>query len=637
MASAIEARIMSITNDEVYRIIGNTNRGKLLKVIFNYSKIGGLIDFEVTLPANTEAPLFSGMRFDFYYRDDIFLNNRKIFTGWSDENPLKDSNENSLTVKGFGYYNKLKNKLLTATYTDKTINYILKDLSLSDLDISLSDDIISDSFTFDIAFKEKNYAQVLDLLLKIANTNYSTEQYVYGVDEERQLYFKKFISSGTTVRQKYYEGYDFQNPELTLNSDIINKVIIYRIKSADSKDTEFVANYIDSVSFVENGEHSKKIIVPDYTDNNAIVRLTNAILKQRANPTVNVKLKDFYRRDCAILENNVYYEDSNGSNIILVNDGTGEKELYYRTSELNEYYFERILQPDYYGLLTKPKEKLFIINECNNLSEWNLTHLSNSTVELDSSKVLTRRNSLKWSRDVSQPAGDYIEYTLDNILAGIIELKIYIYFETAMPDVSIKFYDSYTNYVEIVSDKTNNALLNNWLQLTAVVSANNTPGNIFSPADNFNLSILHNSVYSALGLNTNGHEEILKLNISVFAYYLAVEKDSSLFNLTVNTRGEDKLLIMDHYSIPLICNLTKIKIELGAGTASANTFYIDRIECKNISWDYYRLALAKAKYTIDKDYILSNLEFGEVKPTLVDEIKDKLEKGDIAFDIYAKT
>lgn len=594
MSNSIEARIISITGQEVYRIIGNTKRGAILSADFEWEKVGGLRNFEITIARNNAIPLFSGMRFDFYYRDEVFLSNSKIFTGYSEIVPNRETNNNFIVISGKGYYWKLAQRLLNNSYTSQSLQSIILSLDLTGLDISFSPtEINPPSGTYTVDFKDKSYIKVLDTLLKISNSQYSTIQYIYGINENRELYFKQLPSTGTDVAQKYFEGYNFQNPEVEFNDDIVNKVQVYRATLADAKETELVNTYEDTNSQGIYGEYEKKITVSDYIDDTAAEDLADSILQEKSVPKKMIRIDNFYRPNSKIIEGLIAFDDGIDNDTIIIDVGSGTEDFEYRMGEINESSFARVLVADYYGISTKPQEKITLVNECDSLTGWTQS-ISDSIITVENNNVLTGRQSFKWTRDASKPAGDYIEFELESVISNLIDVRFNIYFVDTMTDITVSFFDIDGNQVDINPDVSNVNLVTTWLKFIEETQ-----------------NILETGALEAKSTGT-----IKKLGIK--------------------SGGTEYGIFVTHTDAQSIRNLAKVRITLGTGTLNSDVLYIDRIETKNKSWEYSRLTLDKAKYSIDKDYIIGNLEFGDKKISLIDELKTNLDKGAIAFDMYAK-
>jgi hypothetical protein len=104
---------------------------------------------------------------------------------------------------------------------------------------------------------------------------------------------------------------------------------------------------------------------------------------------------------------------------------------------------------------------------------------------------------------------------------------------------------------------------------------------------------------------------------------LVEQSAGQFFNILLETGDAD--LIVDLVSIRVVYN-----------GSVARTFYLDRFDAQTKAWAYSNLTLEKVKYKIERDYVLSDAEFGEKFPSLIDEIKDEIKPGGTAFDIYSK-
>lgn len=591
MSNTFEARLISITNNEVYRIIGNTERGALLRAVFNWEKIGGLKDWELTVNRDTVLPFYSGMRIDFYFVDEIFLTSKLIFSGYSELIPTQEGDFNKITLKGKGFYWKLGERVHNKAYTNTPIANIINDLDFSGLDLDPDEfDIRPPSISVTIDFRDKTYIQIFDTLLKIANTDYDNNQYIYGVNEKRGVYF---YSLDPEIKDKLFEDYDFQNPSVDFLDDVINSVKIFRAQELNPKETELVGTFENTDSSGKYGKKEKKITFSDYIDNNSIDNIANFILEKNADPSKIIKINNFYRKDAEIVEGGLVFEETLG---VLDNwvwfDQDGFSEAVYRNSSLNIEAFNRILDPGYYGVSTKKQIKNTLVNECDSLSGWVVSAVS-SVVDIFDGNVLTGRNVIRWTRTSNQFAGDYIEFTPTDIISGLINLKISVYFKDNVSNITLQIFDTEDNMYSYEIGDYNQSFINSWLRIELPLD----------PCDEFGL--------------------------------MRVKSGTGLRFLKVVSGVEERPLGI-HYSCPGVRNLKKIKLILDTGNTNPDEIYIDRIEVRNKSWGYSELTLDKAVYEIERNYILGALEFGEKAINLIDEIKDNVAKGDLAFDMYAK-
>lgn len=98
--------------------------------------------------------------------------------------------------------------------------------------------------------------------------------------------------------------------------------------------------------------------------------------------------------------------------------------------------------------------------------------------------------------------------------------------------------------------------------------------------------------------------------------------------------GQPKCLYFRTGESDFLTDIASIEVVYNGNVS--RTFYIDRIDANTKGWSFNQLSLEKMTITATRDIILTEAEFGEKFESLVDEIDDKVNPGDLAFDIYAK-
>ncbi len=595
MSNSLELRLVSFTNNEVYKIQGNTHRGIILEGEFEWNKIGGLLSFEVKLSRKNELPSFTNMRLEFYFRDEVFRTLNRIFTGYVDVIPNSENDSEIITLDGKGYAKKFEERKLDQTYTVQTIEDIINSLDYSGLDLDLTENNVSPpNVTIDkISFNDKSYTKVFERLLQIANNDISNNEYIWGIDENRGLYFKLLPTTHPDVKKSYFEGYNFQSPEVEFSDDIINSLTIFRATEADPKVTELVDTYEDFLSQSKYGLREHKLTVSDYMNDMSIELLATAVLEEKKEPKKTIKMNNFFVKDMEINEDDMILDDNGTIYDIELDDNSVLYDCTYRNPSVDDLNYFRILQPDYYGISNKPQIKNVLVNECDNLSEWTDATF-NSTIVEDDTNVMTGIQAFKWTRNASQAGGDYIEFELESDLNNPLSIFFMIYFVNNVPNLKFTFYDSLGKLVDIDFDSSDERI-NTWLK----IEDDSVTSSLFEEED--------------LYINNAGPEEILEIDDGVSVTTLAIRQNLGLRDLT------------------------KVRITLGEGTLNSDEFFIDRIQLKNNAWSYYRLSLDNANYIIKKDYVISELVFGTKRVSLVDEIKNKLSAGDIAYDLFSRS
>lgn len=598
MSNSLEVRLTSITDNEVYIITGNTLRGSILSSNFEWNKIGGLLSFDLTLSRETELPLFAGMRLEFYFRDDVYRTLNNIFTGYVEVIPTSENNVETIILEGKGYSRKFEERILNQDYSATTITDIINSLDYSGLDLDSTQDNVAPPVVniSAIEFKDKTYTQVFNTLVQIANSNINNAEYIWGINEHRGIYFHILPSVNPNVSKKYFEGYHYQSPEIEITDNIINKLIVFRATQADPKQTELVATYEDTDSQDLYGIREQKLTISDYMDTTSIALMASAILENNKEPDKLIKMNNFFIKDTEIISGGIILDDAGTIYDLQLDDSSVLFGCIYRDPLIDDSKYFRTLQADYYGLSNKPQIKQVLVDECDSLDNWTDSTPTSVIVE-DNTNVMTGRQAFKWTRSASQPTGDYIELELNTTLNNPISVLFMVYFANNVPNVTFTFYDSEGDTVDVIFTPTDERI-NTWLKIVQDVTRGEAPD------------------LELLNINNLGPDEALEINNLAETTFLSIGDEPPSIGLR---------------------DLVKVRITLGEGTTDTDEIYIDRIQLKNNAWSYSRLVLERAKYNVTRDFILGELEFGNKKMTLVDEIKNKLKSGDIAYDMYTRS
>lgn len=414
--------VYSITGVFVASFYNNTNASDDLMVECSEKKIGGLDKFSFTVPSLTKEPLFGNMECR------IYVDGAWWYTGYAESIPFPDTEDPIIEIEGLGYQHKLKKKKILVSYSSQTLDYIIKDIANtylgSDLDVYYDITKISaPSITgITIEFKDKTLMSVFESLLSIANKDYSTQQYTFGVDKEKELYFSAIPNDQMA---HYFEGYNYQEPDVEKqDGKLINKVLTYRTKLTDKNSAEFVASYEDTESIALNGLYEKSITFPDYADSTTISNIANSILQKYSTSLDRVQIKE-----------------------LNIDDKLGI---------------------GFYSLSNRRDEYFFSVNEMEDLSQWDTSAMSNTTPSIASDKVFTGRSSLKLVTTTGS-AGEYMEYVLPTTLKFPNLFRLFVYLNDTNADITIKLFDSTNNEFDL--DFNSSIGVGEWLkQFTAISS-----------------------------------------------------------------------------------------------------------------------------------------------------------------------
>jgi len=403
----VVVKIYSVTGALVASYYNNTERGENLKVVCNELRIGGLDKFSFTIPSTTPEPLFNDMECQ------IWVDGVKWYSGFSDIIPSRDNSEPIIEITGQGFFHKLKVKTINRTYSAQTLDAIVKSVASNELgtDINVYYNVAKIDVPalsgISMNFEDQDLMEVFSELGEICNYQYSTQQYTWGVDEEKELYFRPVSNDQMS---HLFEGYHYQNPEVgQLSGKMVNQILAYRTTAADSKATEYVATYSDSSSIELNGLSEKKITFPNYIDTTTIANICQSVLEKNSQPVDRVEINDL--------------------NIVDKFD------------------------IGFYGLSNR-REKYFVkINDMEDITDWDLTGLNNTTVVISSEEVFTGRRAMKLVTSAGAE-GDMLSYDLPVPVRFPDIFRSFVLLQDIFGSLTIKLIDSNNNTVDIDFNKT---------------------------------------------------------------------------------------------------------------------------------------------------------------------------------------
>ena len=538
-------QIYSVTGALVASFYNNTLDGENLLVECNEKKNGGLDIFKFTVPSDSTEPLFNDMECQ------IHINGVNWFSGYAEYIPEKDTDEPIIEITGKGFVHKLKEKTINRSYTSQTLEYIIKDVANLDLgsEINVYYNVakilvpIVNSIT--IEFKDKSLYEVFEILFNIANKDYTTIPYTWGVDKDKELYFST-ISMNT--QKHYFEGYHYQEPQVEqVSNKIVNKILTYRTTLADSKLTEYVATYQDTGSQGLYGLFEKKLTFPDYIDSTTIANIANGILEKYSVPIDKIEI-----------------------------------ESLPITSKLDI---------GFYALSNRRDEYFLSVNELEDITDWNIVNMANSTPTIESTEVFTGRKALKIVTAVGCQ-GDYMEFVLDEAIRFPNLFRLFVYLNDTNADITIRLFDESNNSLDLNLGNEGD-LSGEWIkQLTFI---------------DYDLRTL-----------------VLRVDYDVSTEW------NMIVDYDVNNEGE---LTIDNLMHEFIWNIKKVQIIINNNNIS--TIYIDSMHVRANTYLYRKIMIEEIKYTLDKSY-LADVTFGTSVDSLIDEIKDNVKDGNIALAVFSK-
>jgi hypothetical protein len=376
----------SPSNEQVANLTSGRGQGEKLEVSLNFKKYGNLKSFDIKMLRNSEIPFFNGMKVRIYYKNLPFA------YGYVDTIPETDQDESVIEVSGSGYVAKLKDKKISVSYTNRSISYILEDLGTTyflDLGFNYNSNKISTPNTSisSVDWSEKGILTIIEDLIMICNTEFETIEYIYGIDQYGDFYFKGI--SENEVAGAYFEGFNYQNPEVENDAgDLVNRVQLYRTQSGSDKQTEYVNTYSDTESIDKYGLYERKVTFSDFIDNTTAQNAANGIIANLKDPKIRLEIKD--------LE------------------------------------IDAILNYGYYSMNNKKQDQQTVISEFALASEWT-SSLTTSSISIVDTNVFTGRLCYKW--DINNSVDDYITKSVEYYCPT--KLKIFVRQDTIGEYLSI--------------------------------------------------------------------------------------------------------------------------------------------------------------------------------------------------------
>ena len=344
-------------------------------------KIGGLKNLNFTISKKLSFSIFNLMEIRFY------ITNEHWYTAELRYNPNQDTREIQRTYECVGYIDYLKKIKINEVYQNKTITeviiHLIENYIEDDTPILYSPDRIDlpDISVTKLELNDKTVYQAFEKILEIVNWNYRVNEYEYGVDKDKIIYFNEIDK---TVNYGFFEGYHFQNPDVKEDTgDIVNKIDIYRSKEG-TQDVEYVTTIEDAESQGYYGLQydPKGFIIPDYIDNTTAILIARSKLNYLKDPLVTAKIKDL--------------------NIELTPYPIG---FYHINSKFDNYLKQ--------------------ITDCESFDNWDLSKAFSTNISFETDDVFSGKKSIK-CETIAGSLGESITFTLSESIMYPTDLRVYI-------------------------------------------------------------------------------------------------------------------------------------------------------------------------------------------------------------------
>lgn len=372
---------------------------------FTVNIYGGLKKLSISLSKEFNLKLFHQMK------ARIFINNSHFFTGFISYVPKEDTTEEVIEYKGEGYISQLDKITIEELYENKTVLEILTDLinvQAANTDILFNLSFINPRNVTLTKFEvnKKSILKAVQNLLEICNVNFSSTEYEYGVNKDNYFYFLPIDK--TILINSFFEGYHFQKPDIkTSIKDVVNKINIFRTQEGTST-TEYVSSVQDNNSIEAYDLHEKKITYADYFDQTTIEEMATYIIERFKNPTLSIGIENILAK-----------------------------------------IYDEILPFGLYRINAKPDDYVEIIEDCVNYDDWDVTHISNTTLSIESYYIFSGRKSFKCVTAAGSN-GEYLEYEFNSLYWFPESFNIYVFQEEAENIIDIEIEDENGNVDNLV-------------------------------------------------------------------------------------------------------------------------------------------------------------------------------------------
>ena len=357
-----------------------------------YERYGGVKSFQFSIPRDIEIPYYPLLQCRMYY-NGVFW-----FTGEITDLPDQEKRNDLFDYVGKGLFSYASKIKINELYTSTTLLAVLQDLAqlLENESPIFYNPALIECPAINITkleFNNKDLKKCFERCLEIANNDYTTEQYEFGVNEDQHFYFLQ-ISSNTVAT--WFEGKDYQEPDVkTVDDKLVNKIDIFRTIE-DSDEAEYVFTIQDTASQEKYGLYYKKVTIEDYVDSTTAENICTAIIERYKDP--------------------------------------------FKSIEIDDLQTEDKLDIGFYKLFNRPNEYRIDIDDCSDLTLWDTTHITNTTITESTDVSLTGRKSFKVVTTTGS-LNEYIEFTLTNPIIFPYKFVFYINQNTIGELIKITLYN----------------------------------------------------------------------------------------------------------------------------------------------------------------------------------------------------
>lgn len=246
----------------------------------------GCGSFEIifkSLPDNSEL--------DYRQRIDIHLFNdpRPWYSGYVITRPVKGTTDETFKFTGHGYYNILEKVYITAVYENMEVSAIVADIVRkveSAVGLQFNGNKLIDT-SYRITRIEFDHVSVKDALKQLSDF---AVDYVYGVDEYRQMYFKPRVNE-INEQARFWVGQHLDEYQPTWDVEkVINRAYIKGGKVDDAGE-QWLATVEDVASQEEYGLQETVLTLPSAYNASDAIRWGLNQIERNKEPVKSAKVK----------------------------------------------------------------------------------------------------------------------------------------------------------------------------------------------------------------------------------------------------------------------------------------------------------------------------------------------------------
>lgn len=251
----------------------------------------GCADFTFVLDKNHGVDIRYNQRIDIR----LFGDYKPWYSGYILTRPVEGTTEETREYTGYGYFQQLEYVIVNKSYTKTEISSIARDIIIGDIEPGTgarynASKIYSTGYTASsVGF---DYAAAKDCLKQLSEF---AVNYIYGVDEYRDVYFKPLITE-INEGSRFWVGYHIEKfvPEED-TSTVINYIHVQG-GTLDSGGSNIMYECSDAESIAKYGKRAAVLSIPSAYAKSDAERWGDNELDKAKDPKRTAKVEDIHNR-----------------------------------------------------------------------------------------------------------------------------------------------------------------------------------------------------------------------------------------------------------------------------------------------------------------------------------------------------